>query len=349
LPSGGDRSIPLAPGLLISIYGDHLGPALGCQGFADTQRRETPTALRPRQMFVNTLIYPKELCETQVLVGDKPAGLLYVQDRQINFKVPQETGIEGTAEIRIIYKGQSSRSVKLPLGLESAIISLQMPAKVGMPVWLKVSMFEWDGEVRYPFDIRPAGFRCHEVEVRRNGKLLPRIATLATQAFDGIIMSGSFCGSLGLPGESQHIGRIPLHLQYRFDQPGTYEVRYVMRLDFPRDATPTMQSDWTPIEILPGTQTERTQWLMELRNNAPTDTVGLLTDFLPNILGIPDKQSLELLCGYLYHSDSLVRQYAMYGLTYWPGQEADLVVQEAVRTRGPNDEIQRFLSRSPKR
>src|SRR5882762_7368136 len=120
LPSGGDRSIPLAPGLLISIYGDHLGPAAACEGPADTQRRETPSPLRPRQMFADTLIYPKELCETQVLVGGVPAGLLYVQERQINFKVPQETPVKGTAEVRVIYKGQSSQPVKLPLGLDSA-------------------------------------------------------------------------------------------------------------------------------------------------------------------------------------------------------------------------------------
>jgi hypothetical protein len=347
LPSGGDRPIPLAPGLLVSIYGDHLGPVAGCEGHADTQRRETPSPLRPRQMPAETLIYPKELCETQVLVGGAPAGLLYVQERQINFKVPQETPVEGTADIQVIYRGQSSRPVTLPLGLDSPALSLDGPAKVGMPVWLKVSMFGWDGAVRYPFDIHPAGFKCHDVEVRRDGRLLPRIATLASQAINGIAMSGSPCGSLALPAESRHNGRIPLHLQYRFDQPGTYEVRYTARNDFSADAPPTVQSPWTPIDILPGTPAGRAQWLKEFSARAPTGTAELLTDFLPGILGIPDKQSLELLCPYLYHPDSLVRQYAMYGLTYWPGQEADSLVREAVRSRGPSDVSVQFLVRRP--
>jgi hypothetical protein len=89
------------------------------------------------------------------------------------------------------------------------------------------------------------------------------------------------------------------------------------------------------------------QWLRELSAHALTDTIELLTDFLPNILGIPDKQSLELLCTYLYHPDSLVREYAMFGLTYWPRQEAKSAVREVVRTRGPSDVAVTFLIRRP--
>ncbi len=343
LPSGGDRAVPLAPGLLISIYGNHLGPVSGCEGFADTQRRETPNPLRPNQIFASTLIYPKALCETQVLVGGVPAGLLYVQERQINFKVPQQTPVEGTTEIHVIYRGQKSSAVRLPLGLESSLISLESPARVGMPVWVKLSMPGLETAVQYPFDIHPAGFACHDVEVRRDGKPLPRVATLATRAIGGIAGSGSACSFLGLPAESHHIGRIPLHLQYRFDQPGTYQVRYTMYSDFPA----TIRSAWTAIEILPGTPRERTQWLKELSTQAPDDTVALLTDFLPNLLGVPDQQSLELLSRYLYHSDSLVRQYAMYGLTYWPGPEADAVIREAVNRKGPTDVAVQFLLRTP--
>ncbi len=347
LPSGRDRAVPLAPGLLISIYGNHLGPVTGCEGFADARRRETPNPLRPNQIFASTLIYPKALCETQVLVGGVPAGLLYVQERQINFKVPQETPVEGTAEIRVIYRGHSSRGVRLPLGLESSLISLESPARVGMPVWLKLSMLGMEARVQYPFDIHPADFKCHDVEVRRDGKPLPRFATLATQAIGGILTSGPRCGSVGLPSESHHIGRIPLHLQYRFDQPGTYQVRYTIHREFPPGASPVIRSAWTAIEILPGTPRERTQWLKELSAQAPVDTVALLTDFLPNLLGVPDQQSLELLSRYLYHSDSLVRRYAMCGLTYWPGPEAEAVVREAMSRKGPTDVAVQFLLRTP--
>ena len=332
LPSGGDRAIPLAPGLLMSIYGHHFGPPAACQGNADPQHRETPNPFRPHQMFDETLIYPKALCETRVLVGGVPAGLLYVQERQINFKVPQETPVEGTVEIQVVYKGQSSRPVKL----QGALVYLETPAKVGMPVWLKVST-----GVHYPKGVHPADFGCDEVEVRRNGKLLPRIATLSTQAFDGIIGSGSPCGGFFLA--SHHTDRIPLHLQYRFDQPGIYEVRHTVRNPFLKDAPHTIDPPWTPIEILPGTPTERTKWLKELSARAPSDAADLLTDFLPSILGIPDRESLDLLCGYLYHPDRLVRKYAMYGLTYWPDDEAGKVVVNLARTRGPSDVSVRFL------
>lgn len=346
LPSGGDRPIPLAPGLLVSIYGEHLGPMMGCEGQADPQHRETPSPLRPRQMFVDTLIYPKELCDTQVLVGGIPAGLLYVQERQINFKVPQETPVEGATAVKVVYKGQSSQPATLPLGLDSVVLSLESPAKVGMPVWLKVSMRGWDRSVHYPFDIFPANFKCHEVEVRRDGMPLPRSATLTSQAFGGIAMSGPPCGFLGLPAESPHVGRIPLHLRYRFDQPGTYEVRYTMR-DLFRTGSATIESAWTPIEVLAGTKADRLQWLKELSAHAPADTVELLTDYLPAILGTPDKPSLDLLCPYLYHADNLVRQFAMYGLTYWPAPEAESAVLDAVRARGPSDVAVQFLIRRP--
>jgi uncharacterized protein (TIGR03437 family) len=118
VPSSGRHPVPLAPGLLISIYGSHLGPAVGCVGQVDTKHRETPSPQRPKQSDVETLIYPRQLCDVQVFVGGIASGLLYVQAKQINFKVPQETPIEGTTELRVVYKGQSSRPVTLLLGLK---------------------------------------------------------------------------------------------------------------------------------------------------------------------------------------------------------------------------------------
>ncbi|MGC9948224.1 MAG: hypothetical protein ABSF64_17810 [Bryobacteraceae bacterium] len=346
LPSNGDRPIPLAPGALISIYGTRLGPAVGCQGYADPQYRETPSPLLPVQMHAGTLIYPKFLCGAQVLVGGIPAGLLYVQEGQINFKVPQETPIAGTAEVRVVYRGQASQPVVLPVGL--AALSLETPAAVGMPVWLKVSGTVGGDAIHYPFDILPAFFRCTDIEVRRNGKLLPRIASMATQAIGPMSGSGPACGSLALRGTSHRLGRIPLHLVYRFDLPGIYEVRYTLRHGWIPEQSPAFQSSWTPIEILPGSRAERARWLKEMAAKAPTDPVDLLTDFLPSILGIPDEASLQLVCQYLYHPDTLVRRFAMYGLTYWPAEQADAAVMQTTRTRGPSDVTVEFLNRAAK-
>ena len=340
----GDRSIPLAPGLILSIYGEHLGPATACEGHADQQMRETPSLLRPRQNYLDTLVYPKQLCDTQVLVGGMPAGLLYVSRRQINFKVPQEIGIEGNTTVQVIFKGQASLAVPMALGLKSVVLSLESATRVGQPVWLKVSPPSGRGDVRYPFQIWPASFGCHLVEVRTNGKLLVPFASLETQATHGVILSGSPCGSVGFSSEARHTGRIPLHLRYRFEQAGVYEVRYSFRNDFPRTAEPLFISEWTPIEILPGTSGERARWLTEISRHAPTDTVELLTDYLPSILGIPDQQSLLLLSECLYYPDQLVRQFAEYGLTYWPSDAAKVFVRQLLRNRGPSDVVVQFLS-----
>lgn len=347
LPSDGDRAVPLAPGLLISIYGSHLGPATGCEGSADPRRRETPSPLLPDQMFVSTLIYPKELCDTQVLVGGVPAGLLYVQESQINFKVPQETGVNGTAGIRVIYKGQTSKTVTLPLGLDLVALSVEGDAAVGMPLWLKIFVPGWHPAVEYPFDVRPAWFKCADVEVRREGKLLPRIADLSTQTIGGLIYSGPVCGFLGLAAESHHLDRIPLHLQYRFDRPGAYEIRYTMRRGWSHDSPAVLRSPWTRVEVKPGTPEVRARWLAEMSAHAPADSTSLLTDFLPSILGIPDEPSLRLLTRYLYHPNNLVRQFAMYGLTYWPAAEAAATVKNLIRTRGPSDVAVDFLTLRP--
>jgi hypothetical protein len=213
LPSGGDRPVQLVPGMLVSIYGTDLGPREGCIGQADPRKREEPNPLRPGQAFVETLIYPKELCGVQVMVGEMPAGLLYVHASQINFKVPQETPMEGAAPLRVVYQGRSSAAVLIRLGLEVATLSLEQAAHVGGPVWVHIQAppFLWSGDVQYPVGVHPADFGCYEVEVRRNGTLLPRIPMPATGGF----ANGPMCGNIGIPGhEMQHKNRLPLHLQF---------------------------------------------------------------------------------------------------------------------------------------
>ena len=342
---GSARQAPLAPGQIRSVYGQNLGPAAGCIGEADPQRRESPNPLRPKQTDLEMRIYPSVLCETQVFLAGIPAGLLYVQAGQINFKVPQEIPTHGTVEMRVAYRGRSSAPVALPVEIPTTTISLESPARVGMPVWLRVALpDDQDGNsIQYPLLIWPAAFGCNQVEVRRDGTLLPRIADLTSQAFNGIIFAGNLCGFVGLPSERRIKGRLPLHLQYRFDSRGYYEVRFSRRTDWNRGAV-VASTDWTPIEVLPENAGERRRWLTDLRANPPTNAADLLSDFLPGILGIPDEQSLDILREYLYHSDSMVRRYAMYGLTYWPSQEAAESVWELVRAKGPSDVAVEFLT-----
>ena len=222
-------------------------------------------------------------------------------------------------------------------------ISLERPAAVDLPVWLKIPASN-PVESFYPFGLGlPVGFGCREVEVRRNGQMLSEIANIADQSKSSGIRAevGNPCGSVLYDlvfgtVRATHPPRLPLHLRYRFDQPGVYEVRYTEnREQFSLPRGPTVWTAWTPIEIQPGSAESRASWLAEMRAHAPTDTVEALTDFLPSILGIPDPESLRLLGPYLYHPDKLVRRFAGVALTYWPAVQAGLVSRNGCEPTGP--------------
>ena len=88
LPANGERASVLAPGMLVSIYGEHLGPAGGCTA---------PATGRPG--------YPWELCGVEVTFGGRRAGLLYVEERQINFQAPEDGPVAGLAELKVSLLG----------------------------------------------------------------------------------------------------------------------------------------------------------------------------------------------------------------------------------------------------
>jgi len=213
-------------------------------------------------------------------------------------------------------------------------IPLERPAAVGMPVWLKIPP---DGvNSYYPFGWAvPADFGCKLVEVRRDRQILPIIANLIEQRGPGGF-AGNSCSGRGNPP-----ARLPLHLLYRFDHPGIYEVRYT-----PNNGKVTrtqVWTDWTPIEVQPSSPEARARWLTEMRAKAPTAEKELLSDFLPNIAGFPDRQSLELLEPYLYHPSQAVRRYTAAALMYWPEAERKAEATRLLQEKGPNEAITRIL------
>jgi hypothetical protein len=326
--------------MLVSIYGTDLGPRQGCTGQADTHRRETPSPLRPDQAFVDTLIYPKELCGVQVMFRETPAGLLYVQESQINFKVPQDAPMQGTALLHVIYNGRSSAAVGMRLGLEAATLSLEQPAHVNGPVWIHIQApsFPSYGDVQYPVRIQPADFGCHQVEVRRDGIMLPRIPVRTT----GGMLNGPPCGQIAIPGhDARYKNRLPVHLQYRFDKSGVYEVRYTRRRDplGMSDSQPLFQTAWTQIEILPA-QTETP-------HAPPEDPAEVLSDYLPSILGFADDAHLHLLTEYLYSPSDTVRRYTSLALGYWSEDQINRYLTDLLRKRGPSDVLVEQAFRSP--
>jgi|GEM_PF-2152777 len=120
LPNGGSRPGELAPGRIVSIYGEHLGPEEPCSGSPDPNRFETPNPNRPHQARIETQVFPKQLCGVEVRVGGIPSGLLYVSAKQINFQVPQQIPVEGSTEVQVTYNGRSGPAARVALRRDGA-------------------------------------------------------------------------------------------------------------------------------------------------------------------------------------------------------------------------------------
>ncbi len=297
----------LAPGAGLSIYGHYLGPPPGRCAGADLSRP-----------------YPHELCGTQVFIGNEPAELLYVSEGQINLRVPANVTEGIHADLRVVRNGESSAPVPMKTGYAKTMVYLDQPAYTDMPVWLRVDLPYEDGTLQYPYLFGRAGFGCNMVEVRKDGKPLPLLPG-SNWARRSITFVGNICASYPRLSNTRAAdprdGRLPLHLLYRFDVPGTYEVRFTLQTT-PWHSQPETQfkarSEWTTIEVLPAKAGQREAWLESLRQDAPADAEKLLNDVLPSLLGNPDQLSFVILSGYLNHPDPSVRQYATNGLYYWP-------------------------------
>ncbi|MEP6716050.1 MAG: hypothetical protein ABJC09_10785 [Terriglobia bacterium] len=125
-----------------------------------------------------------------------------------------------------------------------------------------------------------------------------------------IAVQGAVGGSLG--GTANSSEPLPLHLQYRFDEPGQYEIRYIVARrepDPPRGLrTIVGQSDWTNIDTEPFSSAKRTEWIWELE--MPSSGEQLTGKVLPELLALPDAAALALVLPQLYHAEESVRRYA---------------------------------------
>ena len=275
----------------------------------------------------------------RVFVGDLAAGLLYVQNDQINFQVPRDSAMQGTAGLKVTYQGQTNVPIRVRLGEEPVALSVDGVARVGGPVWINID-FPTGGDVRYPVRISPADFGCNQMEVRQNDAPLSRIPVRLPSA---MIMNGPACGMIEIPGPPpQHRGRLPLHLQYRFEKAGIYEVRYTLKRDRfgPEAGRVLHQSAWTRFEVLPA-QAGPPQ-------TPPTETAEILSDYLPSVLGFSDEAGLRIALRYLYDPNEIVRRYAELALLYWPQEQVDREVAALIRTKGPSDVLANLIdSRAP--
>ncbi|MCW5978450.1 MAG: hypothetical protein KIT09_10250 [Bryobacteraceae bacterium] len=147
IPSGGREPGPLAPGMLASIYGTNLGPSTPCHGTPEAERLETPNPQRPNQTAIERQVFPKRLCDTEVLIGGAAAGLLYVGASQINFKVPQEMPLEAAVNVQVSYRGR--------LGPEALVVTSRVrdtapAATLAERIWSAFQAVEWDAPYATP-------------------------------------------------------------------------------------------------------------------------------------------------------------------------------------------------------
>jgi hypothetical protein len=299
----------LSPGTVFSIYGLGFGPTTGCKGAA------------------------LELCGVQVLLDGEPIEVQYAQEVQINARMPGGAPSQPVSRLMVISGGRRSDPVEVRRLPEIATIALDGVARVNGPVWIHVELSPGLG-VSYPSMARPWDFACDEFEVRKGGKLLPPLPrpTLA------LMYSGPSCpGIISLHNPESPESRLPLHLQYRFAQPGVYEVRLSHYDAFFRQGDVQIQSAWTPVEVLPA--------VPRTIGAHPQKPAEVLSGFLPDLLALPDDEALSVVLEYLYHPSARVRAYASDALYYWPDSVVEPRLMATLRANGPAPSAPSWVAR----
>ncbi len=320
------------PNDVTALYGRNLAPVAACAYPAPVSG-----------------IYPTEVCGVQLIVAGVPAQLLAVLNGQINFKVPTEAPTSGEAAIVVTVRGVSSQPVMVPFGRRTKVmLSLAEPAYVHMPVWIDVDRPS-PYDVSYPYALDPRSFGGGKFEVRFNGIMLKPFEN--PQSDGPMVVAGLLNGSVA-PADSPR-GRLPLHLQYRFDVPGKYEIRFIgTRFEMtPGRGMQTVQvdeSDWTEIEILPFGDAQREKWIREQMAKMPTlqnqIRPGMLVgDAIPALLAWPDALALSAVLPELYDGDVLVRRFTAASLTLFDRALLAKQLTELVREKGPTEEIARLI------
>jgi hypothetical protein len=331
LPVWGKRAQSLMPNDLVAIYGRHLAPADGCSFPAPPKGG----------------IYPTEMCSTQVRVGGIPAGLLAVLEDQINLKIPAGAPTSGEAAIVVTVRGVSSVPVTVPFGKPKVILSVAGPAYVHMPVWITLKR-PYPYDVSYPYSLAPGNFGGGRFEARHNGFVLKPLEIHLRDA--QMAVSGLLNGSIA-PADSPR-GRLPLHLQYRFDVPGAYEIRFIgTQMEPGRGLRPVEvdESDWTAIELLPYSDAQRKNWIQEQNSKMPSSPGLLVGDAIPGLLAVPDQLALRAILPELYHSNDLVRRYVAASLTMFDDAVLRKELTPLVREKGPTEEIAGIVDGSEQR
>ena len=137
----------------------------------------------------------------------------------------------GTVTLRVVSQGQSSAALRMPAGLGKTTVSL---AETGL--YRHAGVVEggncgsdWGGST-YPSPYGPAGFGCNQVRYEGWKTAADASGLELGAAWRSLERSPVLDLLRCLPGNRvTDRDRLPLHLLYRFDTPGLYEVRYTLR------------------------------------------------------------------------------------------------------------------------
>jgi hypothetical protein len=341
-PSEGGAGGWLWPGRVFSIYGKNLGPEQSCVRDAGFHHAHDPNS--PDDHADARRILPKEICGVEVRIDEEAVELIYVHKDQINFLAPRGGSFGSRVALRVIRDGVSSVPVSVKLGPDQIRISQPVTAYTGMPVWVRVQNFSAaNSPVSLAFGIPwiwPLA-ECPHIEVMYNGSPLAELKTRNPRR--RIVYSGPPCGSPPLPDRQSLAGRIPLHLRYRFERPGTYLVRYVPGSG--RFHSPvTAESPWRHIQVQAGSEAQRRKWLRAQAATAPSDREALIYDFLPSIFGYGDTATLRIALKYLYHPDAFISGATVaYLRDYYAGSALVPALEQTVTRRGTNRTVNELL------
>ena len=220
-------------------------------------------------------------------------------------------------------------------------IYVDEPAYTGLPVWVHAELSPPE-EVRYPYHEDPAAFGPNRLEVKRHSHLLTPAPFKPWFATGGILD-----GSIAPP--TSPVNRLPLHLQYSLDQPGTYSVRWTKVRHLFENGQITeivvARSDWLDFEVRQSTQEQRRSWLKRQLANTPKDSGRLVGDFLPSLLAAaPDPRVLRVFLEQSYSADQLVRSCVLGSLRFFGQEDTRAQTLALLHNRGPNEALAYLVS-----
>jgi hypothetical protein len=229
-----------------------------------------------------------------------------------------------------------------PSGAELKI-HITAPAYTGLPVWIQADLPEMF-DARYPYHEDPGSFGPNKIELKREGQILEPAIFPAVPSAGGILD-----GSMAPPNSPKN--RLPLHLMYSLDKPGTYSVRWTaVRHEFQLPSRQPIeiveaQSDWLTFELKPSTKEQKELWLQRELADTPTDPGLVAGDFLPSLMSqAPDGRVLRATMDQLYSASDAVSAYALGCIYRFPDQVIRLQTIETISQKGPSERLAYFVS-----